>query len=314
MKKYTIRDTGLSLSRLSLGCMSMGGSWDDQPPGEAEAAQVAAAMDAALECGINLIDHADIYCKGKSEQVFGDFLKSRPGLRDELVLQSKCGIRQGRYDFSFEHIMASVEGSLARLQVEHLDILLLHRPDCLVEPDEVARAFDRLHSEGKVRYFGVSNFSAGQVRLLQSTVDQPLLFNQLQLSLLHPQLIEEGILVNQAPGSFSGSGLLDYCRVKDIRVQAWSPLDRGRLVAPLAGVEQRIQRTADRVSTLAETHSCSREAIVVAWLLRHPAGIQPVIGTRNPDRIRACSEADGVTLTREQWYELFIAARGKNLP
>jgi predicted oxidoreductase len=294
--------------------MWLGGSWDDEPPGKAEAGQVAAAVDAALECGINLFDHADIYCKGKSEQVFGDFLRARPGLRDEMILQSKCGIRDGRYDFSFEHITGSVEGSLARLQVDHLDILLLHRPDCLFEPDEVARAFDRLQADGKVRHFGVSNFSIGQVRLLQASLDQPLLFNQLQLGLLHPQLIEEGILVNQAPGSFSGSGLLDYCRAEDIRVQAWSPLDRGRLIQPLAGVEQRIQKAADSVANLAERHGCSREAIVLAWLLRHPAGIQPVIGTRNPQRIRACCEADGVVLTREEWYELFVAARGKNLP
>ena len=314
MNKYTIQDSGLELSRLSLGCRWLGGEWDDSPPGETEQKKVAAAVEAALESGINHFDHADIYCKGKSEQVFGDHLKANPGLRDEMILQSKCGIREGQFDFSYDHIMKSVEGSLARLGIDSLDILLLHRPDCLYEPDEIARAFDRLQADGKVQHFGISNFSAAQTELLQASLDQPLLFNQLQLSLLHHQLIEEGILVNQQPGGFFGPGLLDYCRLKNICVQAWSPLDRGRLVSPLAGVEPRIQETSETVAALAEKYDCSREAILVAWLLRHPAGIQVVVGTTNPQRIRNCCEADAVELSREEWYELFLAARGKPLP
>ena len=306
MKKYTIRDTGLQLSRLSLGCMGMGR--------EKVRHLVGPAIETAIECGINLIDHADIYCKGESEKVFGEYLGTHPGIRDQLILQSKCGIRQGQFDFSKSYILQSVEGILQRLQIEQLDILLLHRPDCLFEPEEVASAFDSLHDTGKVRYFGVSNFSSGQISLLQAAVDQPLLFNQLQLSLLHSQLVEEGILVNQEPRGMIADGLLDFCRLQDVRVQAWSPLDRGALISPAQGAEKRVLETATRVEQLAEEYGCSAEAIVLAWLLRHPAAVQPVIGTVTPDRIRACCQADSIDLTREQWYELFVSARGQRLP
>lgn len=324
MNTYALAHTDLEVSRLSLGCMGLSNRWDSSPYSQAEVTQAARLVECALAAGINLFDHADIYARGKSEAVFGEVLKAEPGLRERMVLQTKCGIRfpdtpqagaPGRYDFSFDHIVASVDGSLARLGIEQIDILLLHRPDPLMEPDEVARAFEAVHRAGKVRYFGVSNFSASQMALLQASLDQPLVVNQLEISLLHPHLINEGVGVNQTGYTYAGTtGTLDYCRLHGIRVQAWTPVSRGKIFSPPADAPANVAAVAEAIAELATAHSTTKEAIALGWLLRHPAGIQPVVGTTSVERLQDCCQADGVTMSREAWYTLFTAARGQAVP
>jgi predicted oxidoreductase len=316
MKRLVLGSSGLEVSRIGLGCMRLSD----------ERAQAVATIRAALDQGIDFYDHADIYGHGTSERIFSEIWQEVPGLRDRIVLQSKCGIRfpgdpdasaPGRYDFSYEHILRSVEGSLRRLQTDHLDVLLLHRPDALVEPEEVARAFDALHRAGKVRFFGVSNHTAAQIQLLQTCVEQPLVANQIELNVIHAQIINDGIVFNcdERDVASRSEGTLGFCRMQGITIQAWSPLARGDVSGrSVADPDARIRRTAALVAQLAEERGVSKEAIVIAWLLRHPARIQPIIGTTNPARIAAACQADDVTLSREEWYSLFIAGRGGRLP
>ncbi len=324
MQSYHIPNTDLDVSRLAYGCMNIGGGWNQEPLTQAEKAAAVEVVVAAYEAGITLFDHADIYARGKSEQAFAEVWRQLPDLRDKMVLQSKCGIRFGgdptpeaphRFDFSYEHIVRSVEGILSRLETDYLDILLLHRPDPLVEPDEVARAFDELQASGKVRHFGVSNHSARQIDLLKASVDQPLVVNQLEVSLLHAHLIDVGIIVNQTVGPFAhAEGTLDYCRLHNMMVQAWSPVAGGDLFNPKPDSEPRVQAAAALIARMADEKGTSKEAIALAWLLRHPAGIQPIIGTTKPERVRQSALADGITLSREEWYALFTAARGAPVP
>ncbi len=326
MKTFHILNTPLDVSRIAYGCMNLGGGWNREPLTDPIRQTALAAIRAALEQGLNLFDHADIYCMGKSEEVFALIWQERPGLREKVIVQSKCGIRfpgdpdsnaPGRYDFSYAHILNSVEGSLKRLKTNYLDLLLLHRPDALVEPEEVARAFDTLHQSGKVRFFGVSNHTAAQITLMQKHVRQPLVVNQLELSLLHSHLIDEGIVFNQThpAESLRGEGTLEYCRLHDITIQAWGPLASGAVIGTGGEPPSEAARSASTVvAALARDKNVSPEAIAIAWLLRHPARIQPIIGTTNPARIRAACEADVVELTREEWYRLFIAGRGRPLP
>ena len=322
MKTYPLAD-GLTASRIGYGCMHLSRAWDASPITLEERRNAQRLVETALAHGITLFDHADIYARGKSEQVFGDVLRASPGLRAKMVLQSKCGIRFAddppgapqRYDFSHAHIVASVEGSLARLGVDHLDILLLHRPDPLVEPDEVARAFDALHASGKVRHFGVSNHTPGQIDLLRRHVRQPLVANQVEISLLHLPLIDEGVVANTTGHAYaSAAGTLDYCRLHDIRVQAWSPLASGKLASTSEFSDPAVRDTATLLRQLADAKGVTPEAIQLAWLLRHPAGIQPIVGTTDPVRLVACAAADEVPLSREEWYALFTAARGGRVP
>ncbi len=324
MKTYKLANTDLDVSRIAYGCMALGGSWDSAPYGDEEVKRAIALVSTAVDAGINFFDHADIYARGKSELVFAEVLRALPGLRERIVIQSKCGIRfpdtpeagaPGRYDFSHDYIVSAAEASLARLGVEQLDILLLHRPDPLMEPDEVARAFDALQRAGKVRYFGVSNFSASQVTLLQRSVAQPLVVNQLEISLLHHHLISEGIGINQTDYPYAATtGTLDYCRLHYLRVQAWTPVARGQIFAPAADAPAHVKAVAEKIDALAMALDTSPEAVALAWLLRHPAGIQPVVGTANPERLLNACKADSVTLSREAWYELLEAARGKPVP
>jgi predicted oxidoreductase len=316
MKQMKLGTSPLQVSRIALGCMRLS---DDR-------SQAVATIRAALDQGINFYDHADIYGRGQREQTFSAMWEEVAGLRERVILQSKCGIRPAgdpdasaptRYDFSYEHIMRSVEGSLRRLKTDHLDVLLLHRPDALVEPEEVARAFDELHHAGKVRFFGVSNHTAAQIQLLQAHVKQPLVANQIELNVIHAQLINDGIVFNRDDlGVMSrGVGTLEFCRAQGITIQAWSPLATGAVSGkPVAHPEARIERTAALVARLAEEKGVSKEAILIAWLLRHPAHIQPIIGTTNPARIAAACQADDVELSREEWYSLFEAGRGGRLP
>lgn len=322
MKTYPLAD-GLPASRIAYGCMQLSRAWDATPVTADERRHAQRLVETALAHGITLFDHADIYARGKSEQVFGDVLRASPGLRERMVLQSKCGIRFAddppgapqRYDFDHAHIVASVEGSLARLGVDHLDVLLLHRPDALVEPEEVARAFDALHAAGKVRHFGVSNHTAGQIDLLRRHVRQPLVANQLEVSLLHHPLIDEGVVANTTGHAYAAAaGTLDYCRLHGIRVQAWSPLAGGKFATASEFSDPVVRETSALLRRTADAKGVTPEAIQLAWLLRHPADIQPIVGTTDPVRLAACCAADGVELSREEWYALFTAARGGRVP
>lgn len=324
MNSYKIPHTDLRASRLAYGCMNIGGRWDATSITADERRAAIDAVHAAFDAGINFFDHADIYMRGRSEEVFAEAIGELKVPRKDVIIQSKCGIRfggdpnpgdPGRYDFSYEHITRSAEGILRRLAIDTLDILLLHRPDPLMEPEEVARAFDHLHNSGKVRYFGVSNFTGPQIAHLQAALDQPLVANQVELSLLHHHLINDGVVANTAAVPAAGAaGTLDYCQRRGILIQAWSPVAGGALFNPPADASQAVRQAAALVAHLAREKDTSLEAIVLGWLLRHPAPIQPVIGTTRPARIAASALADAVELSREEWYRLFIAARGGPLP
>ncbi len=285
-------------------------------------ARAHAAVEAALDAGINCFDHADIYAEGLAESAFGRVLAMKPSLRDRVYLQSKCGIRMAdrdapkRYDLSRRWIMKSVDGSLSRLGTDYLDVLLLHRPDPLMEPDEIASAFSSLRRSGKVRHFGVSNMHQHQIALLSDALEDEIVVNQLPLGLAAMASVDEGIRAGDPAGPGPATpGLLDWCRRRGIQLQAWGPLGRGLFSgANLAKRGASAHAVTRRVAEAAERLGRPPEAIVVAWLLRHPAGIQPVIGTTRPERIHACAEALAFELDRETWYALFEAARGAPVP
>ena len=307
------------------GCMGLGGSWSDEPHGSHHVDQAAAAVQAALDAGITLFDHADIYRSGKSEAVFGEVLATTPGLREQIRLQTKCGIRlnerglQTHYDLSRDAILERVNGSLERLRTDYVDILLLHRPDPLADPAEVASAVGQLIDEGKVRQLGVSNMSAAQIEVLQDRLETPVVANQLEMSLLKRAWLESQVLVNH-PEHLDYSfphGTLEYCTRNSITLQAYGSLARGAYT----GAEQESPTSAEAataalVAELAGEYGTSGEAVLLGWLMKHPAGIAPVIGTANPDRIRACAGAARVAaeMTRVQWYRLWVTARGSNIP
>jgi predicted oxidoreductase len=297
----------------------MGFGGDDCEGRGAAIGPALAALDAACEAGIRLFDHADIYRDGRAEEVFGEWLKARPGLRERICIQSKCGVRAGRYDLSKPHILAAVDGSLRRLGTPYLDILLLHRPDPLMEPMEVAETFALLESAGKVRHFGVSNMNVHQVRLLQQALPQPLVVNQLEMSLAKLDWVEEGVHVNQQAGArvHFAEGLLEHCRHEVIQLQAWAPLARGLFSGrAIDDAPPHVRQTAQRVREMADDKGTTPESIVLGWLMRHPAAIQPIIGTTRPERIAACRDAVRITaeFSREDWYSLYVLARGGTLP
>lgn len=310
-------------SQLVFGCMGLGGDWSNTDFDDSHVKQAESAIACALENGITMFDHADIYTNGKAEAVFGRLLKAKPSLRDDMILQSKCGIRfddehgPGRYDFSYDWIVQSVEGSLARLHTETLDILILHRPDPLMEIDEVARAFDHLQSTGKVKHFGVSNMHAHQVSYLQSAINAPFITHQLEMSLLNTGWLDESVTAGMASGAnehFS-PGIIEHSQQHGIQLQSWGALAQGKLSGrPLTEESERVQQTANKVAHYAHVFDTTAEAIVLSWLTRHPANIQPVIGTTNTNRISACAEYANVQLTREQWYDLYVTSRGIRLP
>jgi predicted oxidoreductase len=326
VKNIPIPRTDLEVSKIIYGCMQIGGSWDKQPLSAQTRQQAVATIETALSEGINFFDHADIYCYGKSEEAFAAIWGTAPALRQSIVLQSKCGIRFAgdpdpdsphRFDFSYEHIIHSVEGSLDRLKTDYLDILLLHRPDPLVEPAEVAKAFDELHQSGKVRYFGVSNHTPAQVSLLKRYLNQPLVANQLELNVIHSTLLNAGVVFNQdiPPSQGRGESAFEYFREYDIPIQAWSPLAVGAVTGkPIDPSDNKLNNVARLVRSMAEQKSVSPEAILIAWLLRIPGDIQPVIGTTNLERIRSACQGISISLSREEWYLLFTAGRGGPLP
>ncbi len=309
---------------IALGCMGLGGEWSSSPVTHEQVMHAHRAIDAALDAGINFFDHADIYTYGKAEIVFGKLLKERKELRNRIYLQSKCGIRfadghnPGRYDFSKTWITQSVEGILSRLNTEQLDVLLLHRPDPLMQVGEVAEAFTLLKNSGKVRYFGVSNMSHHQIHFLQSNLDIPLIANQLEMSLQKLDWLEQAVTVNHTTPIEQHAfphGTLEYCQQHHLQLQAWGSLCGGLFSGkPLEPSLTQHQATAQCVTDFAKKYQVSREAIVLAFLRRHPAGIMPIIGTSDPSRIARCTESLTIQLTREDWYQLYVTARGRNLP
>ncbi|MFI6090916.1 aldo/keto reductase family oxidoreductase [Streptomyces sp. NPDC051218] len=310
--------TDVTTGRVLYGCMGLGGTWDTTPYAAADIAAAEAAVEAALEAGITVFDQADIYRHGKSESVFGEVLSRASGLRERIVLQTKCGIRltdgvrPGLYDLRGPTIVQRVEESLTRLRTDVIDVLLLHRPDPLTGPEEIAKALASLHGQGLVRRFGVSNMSAAQIAHLRAHLDVPLVANQLEMSLESRDWIEAGVLVNTPAAADSGfpHGTLEYCTTHGIQLQAWGALARGRFTG---GGET---PTARLVADLAARKRTTPETILLWWLQRHPARIAPVIGTSRPDRILACRDAvhREPELTHEEWYDLWITARGGPLP
>ncbi|MEU7337893.1 MULTISPECIES: aldo/keto reductase [unclassified Streptomyces] len=305
MKTFKLPGTDMVVPNIVLGLMRI------QEKSDAEVRELLAT---AMDSGITFLDHADVYGSELHgcERRFAEAMGLSPSQREKLIIQSKAGIvREGPYfDFSYEHIVESVEGSLKALGTDYLDILLLHRPDALVEPEEVARAFDELATAGKVRAFGVSNHTPRQIDLLKRHVSQPLVANQLQLSITHAPLIAQGVAANMQGLEQSVSrddGLLDYCRLHDITVQAWSPFQAGFFDGPFLGSERHPELNAV-IDGLAAKYGVPPLAIATAWITRHPARMQVVIGTTTPQRVADAALGSDVPLTRAEWYELFRAA------
>lgn len=302
MKYCKIGET--EASRVIMGCMRIA----DKPLVDVER-----VISTALSKGVNAFDHADIYGKGDCETIFGVAIKDLGVQREDVVLQSKCGIRKGFYDFSKEHIVETVESSLRRLNTEYLDILLLHRPDALMETEEVCEAFNKLQNEGKVLSFGVSNFSPLQIQLLTSAGVQ-IVANQVQFSLGNTILVDEGLNVNmQKQESVQrGGDLLNYCRLHNVTLQAWSPLIKGFFEDSILNAEA-FPVLNEKLAQLAEKYGCTPSAIALAWILRHPAKMQVITGTTDAERMsQICACAD-IELTRQEWYELYLST-GKTLP
>jgi predicted oxidoreductase len=298
--------SGLAVPVIGVGCMRINGV------GRLEAE---AFVKTALDLGCNFFDHADIYGGGACESIFAEVIGMTPSVREKIVVQTKCGIRPGvAFDFSQEHILKSVDASLQRLKADYLDVLLLHRPDALMEPEEVAAAFAALHDSGKVRHFGVSNQNPMQIRLLQKWVKQPLVVNQLQFSIAHAGMVSLGLHVNMlddAAVSRDGS-ILDFCRLEDITIQTWSPFQHGYFEGTFLG-NKKFPALNAKIDEIAEKYAVSNTTIALAWILRHPAGMQPITGTMNVKRFKECVKAADIQLSREEWYAIYLAA-GNTLP
>jgi predicted oxidoreductase len=314
MKTIPLGTTSLKSSRLAYGCWRLAGTWNPaevKPENELNGIK---AVLAAFEAGYTLFDHADIYCHGLAEQIFGAALKQAPGMRENILIATKCGIRSPgeprpesphRYDFSEEHIIQSCEDSLRRMRVETIDLYQLHRPDYLADPAEVAAAFTKLKAAGKVRFFGVSNFRPTLVTTLKAACPMPLIVHQVEISLAKIDCFTDGTL--------------DQCLRDKITPLAWSPLARGALLDPGKAAtarqeEQRLSRIAAAVGTVAKARGSNRAVVALAWLLKHPSGIVPIIGSTNPANIREAVNAAEMELTREEWYTLLNASRDERLP
>ena len=305
MEYYKLPQSDLTVSKIALGCMRISGK---------SVEEVEALVKTALDLGINFFDHADIYGGGKSEEVFGEVLKRHPEYRAKMILQTKCGIVPGkRYDFSKEHILQCVNDSLKRLNTDHVEILLLHRPDALCDPQEVAEAFDELYQAGKVKYFGVSNHTPLQIELLKKYSKYPLIINQLQLSIVHSVMIDSGLNMNmkEAFAQDKDGGVLDYC-LNDITIQPWSSIQASWAKGTFIDHPD-YQKLNDVMQELANKYHVTKPTIAIAWLLRHPAKMQPIVGTTSPIHLKEISEACKIQLTRQEWYDLYLAS-DKPLP
>ena len=305
MKNIILGTTDIKASSIGLGCMRIA---------DMEKEDVNKLINIALEEGINFFDHADIYGKGRSEEIFSEAIGMNSSLREKMIIQSKCSIRPGFYDYSKEHIISSVDGILKRLKTDYLDILLLHRPDTLMEPEEVSEAFEELFKAGKVREFGVSNHNPMQIELLNKYLKNKIMINQLQFSLMHTGIIDSGINVNMKvdPSIDRDGSILEYCRLKDITIQAWSPFQYGFFQGVFLNNDKFPELNA-KINEIAEKKNVTNSAIATAWILRHPAKIQTIVGTTNTERLRDICKASEVELTRQEWYELYRAA-GNQLP
>lgn len=306
MRYVDIKGTDMKVSRLALGCMRIAGKSVDE---------VEELVKTALDLGINFFDHADIYGGGQSEKVFGEVLKKHPEWREKMFIQSKCGIVPGVcYDFSQSHILACVEKSLENLHTDYLDVLLLHRPDVLMDPQEVARTFDILHASGKVRYFGVSNMNPMQIRLIKKYCNQPIVIDQVQFNLVNSSMIDCGLNVNmtsQEAINRDGS-LLEYCYLHDITIQPWSILqaswEKGTFID-----HPDYQALNEKLSEIGAKYGLDKAAMSLAWILRHPSRMQPIAGTTNPEHLKALAKACDIKISREDFYALYLAG-GKVLP
>jgi predicted oxidoreductase len=306
MKTITLSGTEIVAPNVVLGLMRIADKTDDE---------VRELVRTARDAGIDFLDHADVYGNDLHgcERRFAEAMRLTPSERATLTIQTKAGIvRDGPYfDFSYEHIIESVEGSLAALETDYIDILLLHRPDALVEPEEVARAFDELEASGKVRAFGVSNHTPRQIDLLKRYVRQPIVANQVQLSITHAPIVSQGVSANMVAENQSvtldGGGILDYCRLNDITVQAWSPFQAGFFTGVFLGSPEYSELNAV-IDRLAAAYDVPAIAIATAWITRHPANMQVVLGTTSPERVAGASQGSDLPLTRVEWYELFRAA------
>jgi predicted oxidoreductase len=306
MKTINLGKSGLSVPVIAVGCMRIN---------KVSKTDAEKLVKTALDKGFNFFDHADVYGEGKCEKIFAEAVGMTAKVREKLILQSKCGIRRGvAFDFSRDHILKSVDGSLKRLKTDYLDVLLLHRPDLLMEGEEVAEAFGLLNASGKVRYFGVSNQNPMQIQLLQKYVKQPLVANQLQLSITNANMISQGLHVNMQDDKAVNrdGGVLDFCRLNDITIQAWSPFQYGFFEGVFLGSDKFPKLNA-KIDQIAKKYSVANTTIAIAWLLRHPAKFQPVTGTMNAGRLKDCMKAESVALTKEEWYEIYLAA-GNILP
>ena len=304
MYNIELGKTGLLVPTIAVGCMRLS---------ELTESEISAFVDTALQNNANFFDHADIYGAGKCETLFVKAIK--PYDREKIIIQTKCGIKPGKmFDFSYEHIVNSVENSLKRLNTDYIDVLLLHRPDALMEPEEVARAFDKLKSSGKVRHFGVSNQNPYQMALLQKYLDMPICANQLQFGIMHTPMIHSGLNVNMNTDFAVNrdGGVLDYCRLNDITIQPWSPMQYGFFEGCFVD-NDKFPELNSVMADLAEKYNVSKTTIAIAWILRHPAKMQPITGTTNLTRLTDSLKACDVKLTREEWYKIYLTA-GNNLP
>lgn len=303
--EYIEINNDLKISRVAFGCMRIGNKSVDS---------IEKLIFSAIEGGINFFDHADIYGKGLSEQLFGEVLKTNPNLRNQMIIQSKCGIRPGYFDFSKDHIINSVTESLKRLNTNYLDVLLLHRPDSLMEPYEVSEAFDYLYSKGMVRNFGVSNFNVMQIELLQKYLHHKIRFNQLQFNVVHSTMVDSGLNVNMKNDLAINrdDSILEYCRLKDITIQPWSVMqaswEEGTYID-----NPNYQALNNKLDELGLKYNVSKNTIALAWILRHPAKMQPIIGTTNTYHLEDLLKVPKIILSREEWYNLYCSV-GKILP
>ncbi|BCK00617.1 aldo/keto reductase [Anaerocolumna chitinilytica] len=306
MRTIQLGKSDLQVPVIAVGCMRINGL--DQH-------EVEKFIHTAMENGANFFDHADIYGGGTCEEIFSNAIQMNASVREKMILQSKCGIVPGRmFDFSKEHILESVDAILKRLKTEYLDVLLLHRPDALMEPEEIAEAFDLLEKEGKVRNFGVSNQNPMQIQLLQKTLKQPIIANQLQLSITNANMISQGLHVNMLDDAATNrdGSVLDFCRLNSITIQPWSPFQYGFFEGVFLGNEKFPELNA-KIDEIANKYGVSNTTIAMAWILRHPANMQPVTGTMNTERLLDCIKATEIKLTREEWYQIYLSA-GNILP
>ncbi|SET64320.1 aldo/keto reductase [[Clostridium] polysaccharolyticum] len=306
MKKIALGKTGLLVPNIAVGCMRIH---------DIEKALAERFLENALARGANFFDHADIYGGGVCEERFADAIHMTASLREKIIIQSKCGIRPGiDYNSTKDYIVTSVDNSLKRLKTDYLDILLIHRPDPLMEPEEVAEAFEILHNSGKVRYFGVSNFNPMQIQLLQKYVKQPLHINQLQFSITNANMISQGLHVNMSDEDAVNrdGSVLDFCRLNDMTIQPWSPFQHGFFNGVFLGNEKFPELNA-AIDKIAEKYGVSSTTIALAWILRHPAHMQPIVGTMNTSRFNDCVKASELYLDRSEWFGIYKAA-GNTLP